>query len=367
MKRIRTALVGVLAAACLVTGTISATADPDAVSKAKTELARIQQESSALDQQIINAYDAADKAAKKLKTLKEDVKEQEARVDTATAQLGEAAEAQQSHDSVSLAAQLLTTSDSANFLSGLSAMQAEVDRSNTGIQQLQLEQAKLETLKQDAADTVAEADKQAAAKKELKADYEKKESEAQAVYDRLSAEERERLAAVQAQEEADAAAAAEAAAARSTSTSRDESRSDTASEATSSSDDDSSSSTATSSTGSGRAASAVSAALSKVGSSYVFGSTGPSTFDCSGLMLWAYNRAGVSIPRSSGAQFSGAGSRVSISNLQPGDLVFYYSPVSHVGMYIGGGKIVHAANPRTGVQVTSLRSMPISGAVRVVG
>ena len=60
----------------------------------------------------------------------------------------------------------------------------------------------------------------------------------------------------------------------------------------------------------------------------------------------------------------GSGTPVSIDALQPGDLVFYYSPVSHVGMYIGNGQLVHAANPSTGVQVTSVSSMPISGAVR---
>jgi cell wall-associated NlpC family hydrolase len=60
----------------------------------------------------------------------------------------------------------------------------------------------------------------------------------------------------------------------------------------------------------------------------------------------------------------GSGSHVSTDNLKPGDLVFYYSPVSHVGIYIGGGQIVHAANPSTGVQVTGVHSMPYSGAVR---
>ena len=60
----------------------------------------------------------------------------------------------------------------------------------------------------------------------------------------------------------------------------------------------------------------------------------------------------------------GSGTPVSTSALQPGDLVFYYSPVSHVGMYIGGGMIVHAANPSTGVNVAPVGSMPISGAVR---
>ena len=79
------------------------------------------------------------------------------------------------------------------------------------------------------------------------------------------------------------------------------------------------------------------------------------------MAAWA--QAGVALPHSSGAQM-GSGTPVSIDALQPGDLVFYYSPVSHVGMYIGNGQLVHAANPNTDVQVTSVSSMPISGAVR---
>ena len=79
------------------------------------------------------------------------------------------------------------------------------------------------------------------------------------------------------------------------------------------------------------------------------------------MMAWA--QAGVSLPHSSSAQM-GSGSPVSQSDLQPGDLVFYYSPVSHVGIYIGNGQIVHASNPSTGVQVSPVFSMPYSGAVR---
>ena len=112
------------------------------------------------------------------------------------------------------------------------------------------------------------------------------------------------------------------------------------------------------------ASKAVSAALSKVGSRYVHAATGPNAFDCSGLTSFAYRQAGITLPRNSKSQFS-AGTRIAKSNLKPGDLVFYYSPISHVGIYIGNGKIVHAANPRTGVNTTSLNSMPFSGAVRV--
>ena len=79
------------------------------------------------------------------------------------------------------------------------------------------------------------------------------------------------------------------------------------------------------------------------------------------MMAWA--QAGVALPHSSSAQYS-SGTRVAASALRPGDLVFYYSPISHVGMYIGNGMIVHAANPSTGVQVTGLYSMPYVGAVR---
>jgi cell wall-associated NlpC family hydrolase len=114
---------------------------------------------------------------------------------------------------------------------------------------------------------------------------------------------------------------------------------------------------------SGRAGAAVDYALAQVGDAYVWGATGPSAFDCSGLTMMAWQQAGVSLPHSSSAQ-SSSGTRVASSDLQPGDLVFYYSPISHVGMYIGNGKIVHAANPSSGVEISPVCSMPYSGAVR---
>ena len=114
---------------------------------------------------------------------------------------------------------------------------------------------------------------------------------------------------------------------------------------------------------SGRAAAAVKYALAQVGDSYVYGAAGPSAFDCSGLTMMAWAQAGVGLPHSSSAQFS-TGPHIAESDLQPGDLVFYYSPISHVGMYIGNGMIVNAENPSSGVRVTSLHAMPYVGAVR---
>lgn len=117
---------------------------------------------------------------------------------------------------------------------------------------------------------------------------------------------------------------------------------------------------------SGRAGIAIKYALKQIGDRYVFGAAGLVTWDCSGLTMRAYQSAGVSLPHSSAAQ-SRMGKKVSIRSLKPGDLLFYGHPVSHVGMYIGGGKMVHAPRSGSRVKVTtsgSLGSKPLVGARR---
>ncbi|MET8977772.1 NlpC/P60 family protein [Streptomyces sp. NPDC004539] len=113
-----------------------------------------------------------------------------------------------------------------------------------------------------------------------------------------------------------------------------------------------------------RAGAAVAYAYSKLGSPYVWGATGPDAFDCSGLIQAAYRSAGLSLPRTTYAQI-GAGRRVSRSELLPGDLVFFYSGISHVGLYIGGGKMIHAPNPSAPVRIAPIDEMPFAGATRV--
>ncbi len=109
--------------------------------------------------------------------------------------------------------------------------------------------------------------------------------------------------------------------------------------------------------GSAAAQTAVSTALGQAGDPYSWGAAGPDAFDCSGLMLYAYAAAGVSLPHSSRMQ-STMGSSVSVSELQPGDLLFYYSPVSHVAMYVGDGQMVHASTYGQPVKVVPIGAMP---------
>ena len=107
--------------------------------------------------------------------------------------------------------------------------------------------------------------------------------------------------------------------------------------------------------GSGSAAAVVAYARAQVGKPYCYGGSGPGCFDCSGLTMMAWRQAGVSLPHSSSAQYN-VGRRVSASELQPGDLIFYYSPISHVSVYIGNGQRISATHTGDYVRVQSLGS-----------
>lgn len=178
--------------------------------------------------------------------------------------------------------------------------------------------------------------------------------DAQAILANLEASERRRIAAIAARERAAALSAARAASA-----------------AISSSSSAGSSSSGGGFTGSGRIARVVQYALAKVGNRYVAAASGPTAFDCSGLTMTAWRQAGVSLPHYSRSQFSTT-RRVPLSQAQPGDLVFYFgSGAHHVGLYIGNGKMVHAANPSSGVLISDVMgpwyNSRFSGVGRVIG
>ncbi len=104
---------------------------------------------------------------------------------------------------------------------------------------------------------------------------------------------------------------------------------------------------------SGQIATALSWARQELGKPYVFGGAGPNVFDCSGLTAFVYAKAGIYLPHSAAAQYNDT-TRVSLSALQPGDLIFYYSPISHVAIYIGGGQVIQALNEASPVEVSGM-------------
>ena len=282
-------------------------------------------------------------AQTRLKALQADLDRQQSRVEQIRTQVARAVVSQYQGDALSSTTQVLLSQDPDAFLNQLTAVSQYNDQqtqmmADFAVQAKQLEMresaakrelARIATTKQQLGKDKAEIDTKAAAAKDLLGRLKDRAAAAS------RSKERERAARAAAAAPAPSTAPAPSAAPA----------------------------PAGNVPASGRAGAAVQYAMAQVGDAYVYGATGPSAFDCSGLTMMAWKQAGVNLPHSSSAQMS-SGTPVSQSQLKPGDLVFYYHPVSHVGMYIGNGRIVHAANPNSGVTTAPVNSMPYSGAVR---
>lgn len=370
MKLARLALTGIIVGSLLAVDNL-AFSDPDAVTEAKSQLDALHEQVSAIEQEAIDAGAKAERAKADLERAQQDLRTQEERVARLADEIGGIAVMQMQQGTFDLTMELLTSATDDTFLSSLATIQSETERSNASLQQLQNDQARLDVLRAQAEEAKGEMEANLATLEQRAEDYKAKEAEAQRVYDQLKAEEQERLRRLQEEEERRAAEAArreaEAAEARLAARQPNNSRSEVRSSESATAPAPAAAAPAPVAAPDGsRAQRVISAALAQVGKQYVMGTAGPNTFDCSGLTSYAYRQVGISLPRTSRAQYSGAGRAVSLSDIQPGDLVFYYSGPSHVGIYIGNGKIVHAANPRTDVNVAGLHSMPIKGVRRVL-
>ena len=323
-KRAGAAVIGLsaIAAISFVPAT-PAQADPD-IKDVKARVDRLYHEAEAAQERLHDArLDLADLRGD-LAGLKADQRRQDKRLEAVRAQVSDAVVRQLEGEGISTVGQVVVSEDPGAFLDTLSTMSSFNDLQASLLSSYDTELEALDIRREATAERtaqIAEVTEQLSAEKETVDD---KLAEAKSLLADLEAEERERVLA---------------------------SRGSTTRTPT------------VSVPASGRAAAAVRYAMAQVGDAYVYGAMGENAFDCSGLTMRAWAQAGVSLPHSSSAQF-GSGPRIAASDLQPGDLVFYYSPISHVGMYIGNGMIVHAANPGTGVAVSGLYSMPYVGAVR---
>ncbi|WP_405359087.1 NlpC/P60 family protein [Kitasatospora sp. NBC_00085] len=242
--------------------------------------------------------------------------------------------------------QLMLDSDPAAYLARASVQNQVADSQTNLLKQAQDEQRKLDQDRTEAAATLAELDTVGASLGAEKGQVQTKLAQAQALLNKLSAAER---AKINAQESADKAKAAAQQAAAADRASRSAERPGT--------------NTPPPPAASGRAAAIVQFAYAQLGKPYGWSMTGPNSFDCSGLTGAAYRAADVKLPRMSQDQWN-AGTRIARGDLQPGDLVFFYDDLHHVGIYIGDGKMIHS--PRTGknIEVLPIGVMPYMGAVR---
>ncbi|HEY5837305.1 C40 family peptidase [Streptomyces sp.] len=192
-----------------------------------------------------------------------------------------------------------------------------------------------------------------------KADVQRKLGEAQHLLNSLTAQEKARLAALRAKQEAEAKARAAELAARIAA--KEKAAQEAAAQAAAAAPTTTASAPAP--TGSSQADKAITFARDQLGKPYVWGATGPDSYDCSGLTQAAYKAAGVDLPRTTYDQVN-VGARIAESDLRPGDLVFFYNDVSHVGLYIGNGEMIHAPYTGTVVKIAPITEMPFYAATR---
>ena len=370
----------VLACGLAVAPAQVATAEPDAVKEAQKKVNALHEQSSQLELEHNKLVEKLAAADKKVVRLQKDVTAQRTKVSSMRKSLRGVAQAQFQNSRMGLSAQLVTAKDETSMLRTMATVHATTLRTTTRLQTLQSEQGRLTTLEKQLTDSRdgIKADKEK--KSDLLAQYTKKSEEAEKVLSKLTAAEKKRLEKLQAEQAARQLAAQRAREERAAATSRASTATEDTSTAATDKKQDKKKPNATSTpakptaekstpkmpASSSGAAAAVAYARAQVGKAYVTGAEGPSAFDCSGLTSAAWARAGVSLPRTSQAQ-AGVGVPVSLSNIQPGDLVIFYSSASHVGIYVGGGMLVDAANPRKGVRLISLQNswMPIQSIRRV--
>ncbi|WP_210438149.1 C40 family peptidase [Nocardioides xinjiangensis] len=302
-----------------------AQADPD-IEDVKARVDRLYHEAEAAQERLHDAKLELAALRRDLAGLEADQERQDERLDAVRAQVSDAVVRQLEGEGISTVGQIVVSEDPGSFLDSLSTMSSFNDLQSSLLADYDIQLEALEIRREATDDRTREIAQLTDQLSTERSTVDEKLADAEELLADLEAEERERLLASRGSARVPSAVQSSVPA-------------------------------------SGRAAAAVQYAMSQVGDAYVYGAMGENAFDCSGLTMRAWAQAGVSLPHSSSAQF-GSGPRIAASDLQPGDLVFYYSPISHVGMYIGNGMIVHAANPGTGVAVSGLYSMPYVGAVR---
>ncbi|MFB7331830.1 hypothetical protein FNH09_10620 [Streptomyces adustus] len=334
-SRARVTVLTTAAAAAVVLSAQGANAAPSekpTKDEVKSKVDKLYEEAEQATEKYNGAKEKQEKLQKEISTIQDNVARGQGDLNELRDSMGLAAAAQYRTGSIDSSLQLFLSADPDDYLDKASTLDQLSGQQVEALKKIQEKQRELAQERAEASDKLKDL---ASTRTELgkkKQEVQAKLAEAQKLLNTLTAKEKAALA------------AADARASRSASA-----RVDLGNETSAS----------------GRAAAAFSAAQSRIGSPYVYGATGPSSFDCSGLTSWAYAQAGVSIPRTSQAQ-ANAGTRIySQSDLQVGDLVIFYGDQHHVGLYAGNGQVLHAPRTGTVVRYEAIGNMPFQFGVRI--
>ncbi|MFI0872897.1 NlpC/P60 family protein [Streptomyces parvus] len=363
--------------------TQSATAAPaepkPAIEDVQKKVDALYRQAGTATQEYNRAKSASTSQQKKVDGLLADVAKRTEKINEARRALGSYAAAQYRSGGIAPTAAFFFADDPQGYFDQSRLMDRATERQQKAVNDFRTQQASAARKRAEAVKSLETLTETQATLASSKKDVQTKLTEARGLLSRLTAEEKARLAELERKKEAEAKEKAAKLAARQAAEAKakakaeaeEKAREEAAKESGGGSGSGSGGGTGTGSgsgsgTGSGYAAKAekvLAFARAQIGKPYVWGATGPSSYDCSGLTQAAWREAGVTLPRTTWDQVE-VGTRVATSDLQPGDLVFFYDDISHVGIYKGDGMMIHAPKPGANVREESIYYMPIYGSVR---
>ncbi|WP_405543796.1 NlpC/P60 family protein [Streptomyces phaeochromogenes] len=308
------------------------------------------------------AKEKTTKQKKRVDTLLDDVARRTEKLNDAREELGTFAAAQYRTGAAAPdTASLLLADNPQDYFDQTQLMDRLTSRQKQSVDDYVTQQTATTEKRQEASESLETLTRTQSSLKTSKADVQRKLATARDLLSKLTTEEKARLAAIERQKQEEAQRKADELA-RQQAADAERRRQEAA--------QDTGTSTGTgSATGTSGSASTVKAdkalafARAQIGKPYVWGASGPGSYDCSGLTQAAWKAAGVTLPRTTWDQVK-AGTTVSVNSAQPGDLVFFYDDISHVGIYIGDGMMIHAPKPGAYVREESIYYMPIHSVVR---
>ncbi|MCE4947426.1 MULTISPECIES: C40 family peptidase [Streptomyces] len=347
-----------LASVTLLSQTANAApkAPQPSIEEVKTKVDDLYQQAEVATQKYNGAKEKADGQQRTVNRLLDEAARRADKMNESRRRLGAFASAQYQSGGINPTAQLMLAKDPQQFVDRNHLMEQLTAQQKQAITDYQAQAAAATRQRAEATSSLESLQQSQTSLKENKRNVQAKLAEARQLLSRLTAQEKARLAELERQKEAEAQRkAAEQA--------RKEAQQRQQQPSGGGSGQSSGGGTSDGGTYSTKAGKAIAFARTQIGKPYVWGATGPSSYDCSGLTQAAWRAAGVDLPRTTWDQVK-VGTRVSSSDLQPGDLVFFFNDISHVGMYIGGGEMIHAPHPGASVRVESIYGMPIYGSVR---
>jgi len=310
------------------------------------------------------AKEKTTKQKKRVDTLLDDVARRTEKLNDAREELGTFAAAQyRTGVAAPDTASLLLADNPQDYFDQTQLMDRLTSRQKQSVDDYVTRQTATTEKRQEASESLETLTRTQSSLKTSKADVQRKLATARDLLSKLTTEEKARLAAIERQKREEAQRRADELA-RQQAADAERRRQEAATQGTGSSSGASGSGSAASSSAStAKAGKALAFARAQVGKPYVWGASGPGSYDCSGLTQAAWKAAGVTLPRTTWDQVK-TGTTVSVNSAQPGDLVFFYDDISHVGIYVGDGMMIHAPKPGAYVREESIYYMPVHSVVR---